>query len=117
MDRFLFLKEWEHFSGVSLSPEGRANFLRECSGFMHYGETILMDALHVAKKNKKFELAYVEAVAGKLYQRDRERAASVQPLSSTDSYSFSFSGLSSSLLSLGGGDYYEHRERKHRRRQ
>lgn len=112
MDRFLFLKEWEHFSGSTLSEEGRRNFLRECSPFMHYGESILMNALRVAKKNGKFDLEYIRKVAEQLYDRERKSASTTSNVDSGSSCTISFSGLSSGIFNVGGGDYYERRERK-----
>lgn len=116
MDRFLFLREWEHFSGATLSEEGRRNFLRECSSFMHYGEAILMNALHVAKKHEKFDLDYIKKVAEQLYERERQSTPTGPTLDSRNSYTISFSGLSSGLFSVGSGDYYERRERRRRGR-
>ncbi len=116
MDRFLFLKEWEHFSGATLSEEGRRNFLRECAPFMHYGEAILMNALRVAKKNGKFDLEYIKKVAEQLYDRERQSAATGPKVDGGNSYTISFSGLSSGVFGVGGGDYYERRERKRWRR-
>ncbi|MCL5292084.1 MAG: hypothetical protein M1548_06090 [Actinobacteria bacterium] len=115
MDRFLFLKEWERLSKITLSEQGRVNFLQECREFMHYGESILMNALKIAKKNNKFDLNYLKMVAAKLYERECHPTPTDPPIDSGSSYSLSFSGLSSSLLNLGGGDYYEHRERRRRR--
>lgn len=115
MDRFLFLKEWERISGISLSEQGRANFIRDCSNLVNYSDSSVLEALRIAKKNKSFDLESIKAVAAKIYEKERlTSATSVEPIDSSRS-SYGFSGLSSGFHSLGSGDYYEYRERRKKR--
>lgn len=68
MDKHLFLKKWEHHSGVRLINEERKRFLEECELILYLDDDILDMAFKVADQKRNYDLQYIETVGLHLRQ-------------------------------------------------
>jgi len=68
MDKNLFLRKWEHHSGVRLINEERDRFLEECELILYLDDDILDMAFKVADQKRNYDLQYIETVGLHLRQ-------------------------------------------------
>lgn len=110
MNAFDFLAEWEFYSGITLGPEQRILFIKQCKRVLYIEDAVLRDALRVARKHKDFGIDHIESVAIELSRRVRSHTA---PSLGTKSWS------STTMSGLGGWsglfDGAESRDRRRKR--
>lgn len=68
MDKNLFLRKWEHHSGVRLINDERDRFLEECELILYLDDDILDMAFKVADQKRNYDLQYIETVGLHLRQ-------------------------------------------------